>query len=353
MFQRLSRPPHAPPNGKRGAFTLIELLVVIAIIAVLIALLLPAVQAAREAARRSSCQNNLKQLALAFHNYHDTHGALPQAANRDANWNGYSAHAMVLPYIEQGNVFKQFRFDQYHYENLGAAPTAVVVGRSKIAAFLCPSDQAYPDTTETGNNNYGVSHGSSLGWNDPGGSPWVSEASGGSGMFRRSSITKFGDVTDGLSNTIMLAEFNKGDNNNGLFDITRDYVRGQAFPGDIAFPNYTKPTLAVLTTYGTQCQGGTGNHISNAGFRWAAPEFYDSGINTVATPNWRYPSCHICGGCGLGDAAGVWPARSRHTGGAQHALGDGSVRFISDNTDLQAYQATGTRNGNESATAIQ
>ncbi|MGC1273116.1 MAG: DUF1559 domain-containing protein [Planctomycetaceae bacterium] len=344
MHKRSVSPP-LPHTGKPLGFTLIELLVVIAIIAVLIALLLPAVQAAREAARRSSCQNNLKQLALAFHNYHDVHRTLPQAANREANWNGYSAHTMVLPFIEQGNIYDRILFGgEWETWKHHSATSRAVTTKVRIPAFLCPSDKVYPNTGEVGNNNYGVSHGASFGWND-------AEAIKVNGMFRRSAITRFADVTDGLSNTIMIGEFLMGDSDGSKYTPGTDAVRGVSIPNYPA--NYQYPPQADLDAYGTACEAGKTNHTSFAGHRWASPGFYDTGINTVATPNWRWPSCHLCTGCGEGDAAGVWPARSHHTGGAQHALGDGSVRFISDTVNLQAYQATGSRNGGESVTVIQ
>ncbi|MGC1272072.1 MAG: DUF1559 domain-containing protein [Planctomycetaceae bacterium] len=345
----------SPRYLRRFGFTLIELLVVIAIIAVLIALLLPAVQAAREAARRSSCQNNLKQLALAYHNYHDVHRTLPQSANREANWHGYSAHTMVLPFIEQGNVYDRFDFGGpwepwRHWKNDNTDPPLdpVDIGRTRIPAFLCPSDKLFPGAN-TGNNNYGVSFGASYGWNNPPGPG--NDSTKGNGMFRRAVITRFGDCTDGLSNTILIGEFLTGDNDGSKYTPGTDVVRGQALPNYTA--NYEYPPQVDLDTYGQQCLDGKANHTSYAGHRWAAPDFYNSAINTVATPNWRWPTCHRCTGCGQGDAAGVFPARSRHTGGAQHALGDGSVRFISDTVNLRAYQATGSRNGGESQTVIQ
>ena len=339
----------------RRGFTLIELLVVIAIIAVLIALLLPAVQAAREAARRSSCQNNLKQLALAFHNYHDVHGTLPPAANREPNWHGYSAHTMVLPFIEQGNIYDQIQFGGdiafwRHYEDDTTDPPLdpLDICRVRIPAFLCPSDKAYPSGSEIGNNNYGVSFGASLGWS---GGSGVNDSVKTNGMFRRSMNTTFADVTDGLSNTIMIGEFLKGDADATKYTPGTDMVKG------IPFPNYATsyefPPQADLDAYGASCVAGQATHNSTAGHRWFAPDPYNTVINTVATPNWRWPTCHICAGCGQGDGAGVFPARSHHTGGAQHALGDGSVRFISDTVNLQAYQATGSRNGAESTTVIQ
>ncbi len=99
----------------------------------------------------------------------------------------------------------------------------------------------------------------------------------------------------------------------------------------------------MLNTYGQSCQAaGTASHRSTAGFRWVAPGFYNTAINTIAPPNWIYPACMPCAGCGQGDSQGAFPARSRHTGGAQHAMGDGSIQFISNNTDLTTYQALGS-----------
>lgn len=339
---------------KRLGFTLVELLVVIAIIGILVGLLLPAVQAAREAARRMQCSNNLKQVALSFHNYESTFKRLPRIASRldlirgdgavvaASNWNGYSPQTMILPYIEQTAVFNLFTFKEVHHRN-DLVPPAVgtinginasalnVVRSTPIAAFKCPSDRDFPSTTENGQNNYGVSEGPSVGYGVA--------AADRLGMFDKDLYRKFGDISDGLSNTIMLGEFLKGDNSNTTYTFPRDVIRAQPFVGIL--PNRF-PTQAQLEQYGKQCEGGIANHTSYAGFRWTAPGFYGTSINTVAPPNWPYPACHSCTGCGQGDASGVFPARSNHTGGAMHAMGDGSVQFLSNNTNLATYQGLGS-----------
>ena len=148
---------------RRIGFTLVELLVVIAIIGILVGLLLPAVQQAREAARRMSCSNQLKQLALAVHNYESSYKSLPTLASSQSmvtatastlnanDWRGYTPHAMMLPYIEQTALYNQINFSQAHYDTNIVAPATiapVVVGRTKVPGFLCPSDKPYPSTTD-------------------------------------------------------------------------------------------------------------------------------------------------------------------------------------------------------------
>jgi len=341
---------------RQKGFTLVELLVVIAIIGVMVGLLLPAVQAAREAARRMSCSNNLKNLSLAFHNYHDTFRRIPRAASaiteqalppQNGNWNGYSPQTMILPFIEQGNVYDQLAFNQYHYRG-GIAPPAllspVAVSRTRIATFLCPSDKDFPSTADIGWNNYGVSLGSTVGWNRP--------LQNSNGFFVGNTDRNFKDITDGLSNTIMLGEFNKGDNTGSLFDFKSDFANGIAFTfATLDFnPQLRLPSQGELDMYGQACLAAApGSHRSSAGFRWIAPGQYNSAFNTLMTPNWRFPACMNCGGCGQGDSQGIFPARSRHPGGAHHALGDASVKFISESSDLFIYQSLGTATGGEAA----
>src|SRR6056297_2202060 len=142
----LRRPPMVRSGRKRKGFTLIELLVVIAIIAILVALLLPAVQQAREAARRSSCKNNLKQLGIALHNYHDTHTVMPAGITacisnttyRDTCWEGWSGLAMLLPYIEESAIYDNLDFNRYWNSTAGNNNRQFT--NSLIDTFNCPSD---------------------------------------------------------------------------------------------------------------------------------------------------------------------------------------------------------------------
>ena len=291
----------------------------------------------------------MKQLALAFHNYESTFKVVPRTASpafdsltapaqQTGSWNGYSALVGILPNIEQASIYTQFTFRQYHYDNVvlpGQTNSALTLGRFRIPGFVCPSDRAFPSTTDTGWNNYGGSEGSNSGYN-------VTQAFR-NGFFQRDVYNKFGDCTDGLSNTIMLAEFVKGDGDNTTLTNLGDVVRGVPFPNaPISLRFITQVDLDAYGAAGLAAGATASNQLTSAGFRWAAPGFYNTAINTMAPPNWKFPAVAVCTTCGQADAQGVFPARSRHTGGAQHAMGDGSVQFISNTTDLRTYQGLGS-----------
>jgi prepilin-type N-terminal cleavage/methylation domain-containing protein len=325
------------PRRIRSAFTLIELLVVIAIIAILIALLLPAVQQAREAARRSQCKNNLKQLGLALHNYHDVFNQFPRGdygvvadgklnSGWGSEWEGFSAHTMLLPYLDQGPVYNQINFQDFWHRN-----NNVILSRTKIAVFRCPSTRDYPGTDP--GSNYAVSTGPMLGWLD--------SAADSIGMFSKRSHKGFRDITDGSSNTIAAGEIITGDASDTTYTLG-DLVRGVA-----RVMSVRNPTQAQVEQYATSCVAARANHTSRTGASWMSPMMYSTMFNTIVPPNSKHDTCHECAGCGMGDANGLYPARSQHTGGAHHLMGDGAVRFISDNIDFATYQGLGSVGGNE------
>ena len=302
-------------------FTLVELLVVIAIIGILIALLLPAVQAAREAARRSQCTNNLKQWALGFHNYHDVHNTLPFGATgpyvglppganpaRRMTW-----LVPMWPFVEQKPLYDSWTFHQPFHEN----PNELLLNTGKAAFPLlnCPSDgppgRMYAGFEAPRRNrprsNYVVNWGNTtfdqrnLPDNPFGGAP-----------FRYNRVVTFAQILDGLSNTLLMSEV--------LWtDKVRDQ-RGDAYNDDrgcaqfmaVNTPNSSAPCLAMC---------------------W--------GVQPPDPPCQPRPDS---------DANSAYvTARSRHPGGVNAALCDGSVRFFSDTIDLRVWRALSTAQGREPA----
>ncbi len=326
---------------KRQAFTLIELLVVIAIIAVLIALLLPAVQQAREAARRSQCKNNLKQLGLAIHNYHDVFNCVPMASLRDGGPGGQRQSGLVsmLPYLDQAPL-----------ANLGSAggvassvngtqnygPSTFVpwdgnhrVNTAQLPGLLCPSDgqtqeEAWPSPARLGKTNYMLSRGDTAwdtnpGWNGNGGRGLRGFFVGGNDPSGRHS---FADVIDGLSNTIAMAERIKA--KTGAISIKTG--AGTTAIGQGTYRANASTCLALVGATRPGEYNDTTQVHSWAGVRWTdgAPSF--TGCTTILGPN--KPSCQD----GAGDwTDGIYEPTSLHTGGVQVLMGDGAVRFISEN----------------------
>ena len=303
-------------RSKRCGFTLVELLVVIAIIGILVGLLLPAVQAAREAARRMQCSNNLKQLGLALHNYHDAHKRFPFGSGGTtppSGSPGYSAVSLMLPYIEQAPLHNMIDFGRPLTDPVNAPARLQVV-----PAFLCPSDKPNPQPQTGGAINYMGNKGSLHWWSDP----------SQTGIFLHSKALRMADITDGTSNTAAFSERLLTDGNNGVIDLRSDVFLGTGNP------NTPDETIQM-------CNATDASNLANQ-FPLFMGAPWINGQHTymhVDVPNRR--------SCGFYPFKATMPASSYHTGGVNMTLCDGSVRFVSQSVDLEIWRAVGTRAGGE------
>ncbi len=335
------------PSHRSRGFTLIELLVVIAIIGVLIALLLPAVQSAREAARRSQCTNNMKQYGLALHNYHSTHNSFPMGASlgyydfswNRTNWNDWSAHAMLLGYLEQQPLYNAINFNWApEWANNPCYFINSTASQARVETFICPSDGI---SGRAGwRNNYFVSQGTST-YNLISGE----DVTGLFGHFRNYDIAA---VTDGTSNTIALSEslVNRPDKAVGIKGNGTGNVSGLTTSG--RYDGTDKGLQAVqadlqLCTTKYQSSGGIGN---GPGSQWSTGAMGYTIFNTIVPPNGggtvKWSACRD--GCCVQAQHAHWVnAVSNHSGGVNVLLADGSVRFVKDSIAMMTWWALGTK----------
>lgn len=343
-------------KNKKG-FTLIELLVVIAIIAILIALLLPAVQQAREAARRTQCKNNLKQIGLAMHNYHDVYNMFPVGACARPEAGGaptfgmnvsIGAFASILPYLDNANLLNLYN-DKIAWE-----AQSPVVAKTIVKAYLCPSNtgpevitvpglaglyNAFSDNGDAAATQYLLSKGSDKNW-----CMTPPETNARVGMFGINVRTRFRDMTDGSSNTLCVGEGATG----GAWRLAAASAPNTPLPlGSSAMQGL--PAAAWImgqpTPAGALALGLPNNSAGNY-----ATTFYDLNKNPIVETAYDSNDLASCADNATDSTSNF---RSSHEGGGQFLLGDGSTRFISENIDSSpigtfgVYQHLSTRAGGE------
>lgn len=322
-----------------SGFTLVELLVVIAIIGVLVSLLLPAVQSAREAARRMSCSNNLKQIGLGMHNYHDTFKAFPLPgihvrdgyANASSTSSSHSWNVMLLPFVEQQNIQ-----DQWDMENRGGPrgfrenPINLILGGTELPVFRCPSDAERKELFSP-SSSWGLDDGSRGGLArsnyaiNGGAGNAISRTDyrvrhergpfhfGGSGRPSAPYSATIADIKDGTSNVILVGEIIAGDNRADIRGVWA-YASGGHFSG--GEPSYRENRILL-------------------------------GPNGIALDDLQMDRPGRCGYVGVidrqmrciaGGSRGFQTARSHHPGGVQVCLADGSVRFVGQTIELDTWR---------------
>ena len=324
-------------SRRRSAFTLVELLVVIAIIGILVALLLPAVQAAREAARRMSCGNNMKQLGLALHNYHDVYRRLPPMAfyPKTVVGDDWSLHARLLPYLEQASLHN-FIVWGVPYTQQGA------VAQMRIPTFICPSEtkaRPRPDPQPSDPNfthfplNYGVNAGSWFVF-----APTTQQ--GGDGLTHPQASFDFAALTDGTTNTLAFAEVK----------AYTPYLRDGGNPAG----------LGVAPPVATAVGGMGGSFKADSGHtEWVDGRVHQTGVTVTFPPNTQVPFTNAGiaydidfnssreGKNITNPTYATVTSRSYHPGGVQVTLADGSIQFVSQTVDATVWRSLGTRAGGE------
>lgn len=309
-------------KNPRAGFTLIELLVVITIIGVLIALLLPAVQAAREAARRMQCANNLKQASLGMHNYHDHFGSLPVGAY-SCCWGTWQV--AILPFVEEQALYDMYDHggkSTLDWNRVYYSDRNIKVGQERLSAFTCPSDQSRTTFTIQ-HHNYAANYGNTGYLSEDGNDAvqQVGDVAFGGAPFALTACSiakciRFADIIDGLSNTLMLAEVIQGVGG----DQSNLDLRGYTWWGvGAGFETYLPPNASApdIMPDGSYCQSGD-------------PDLPCDPV-TMSSPN----------------RPATLASRSRHAGGVNVGLCDGSVTFISDNITIDVWRALSTTRGGE------
>lgn len=332
-------------NAPRRGFTLVELLVVIAIIGILIGMLLPAVQMVREAARRTSCLNNVRQIVLAAHNYESSVRHLPPSYQLDpggtVTGNGsWSVQAQLLPFCEQANAYDLIDFSQAWSAPENAESGVPVL---RVPLYQCPSEVNDMVRIKNGApfvypHNYGFNFGSWLIHDPATGRP-------GDGLFYVNGKVEFRSVTDGLSNTLCVAEVK----------AFTSYIRNTQDPGDVA---PTDPT--AFMDYTGELKLGTDVNSNTGHTEWCDGRVHHSGFTSVFTPNTTVPyevdgvtydvdfNSEKEGNSLTKITYAAITARSYHAGGTVSVgVLDGSTRSISDTVDLETWRALGSISGGE------